>query len=141
MTFIQSRGCQGSKHHATDQWELNRFCTSLHTQVIGLASKFLKYFITQYSPASIISFSHNDVSDGNVYSKLGFKPIGNICSSYYYIKSNKRYHRSNFTRAGIVRKWPEYDINDKSWTERQVMNDKKYFRIYDCGTQKWLLTL
>lgn len=141
MTFIQSRGCQGSKNYIHGQWELNRFCTLLGTQVVGLASKLLTYFIRQYDPSSIVSFSHNDISNGNVYMRLGFKKIGNINASYYYIKSNKRYHRSNFTRAGIARMWPEYDVNDKSWTERCVMNDKHYFRIYDCGTQKWLLTL
>lgn len=138
MTFIQSRGCQGSKQQVVGQWELNRFCTSLNTQVIGLTSKMLKYFIRHYNPTSVISFSHNDISDGNVYSKLGFTKIGRPNTSYYYIKSNHRYHRSNFTRAGIVRRWPEYDINDRSWTERQVMNEKNYYRIYDCGTQKWI---
>lgn len=139
MTFIQSRGCQGSKVRAAGQWELNRFCTLLNTQVIGLTSKMLKYFIRHYNPTSVISFSHNDISDGDVYSKLGFTKIGRPNTSYYYIKSNVRYHRSNFTRAGIVRRWPEYDINDRSWTERQVMNEKNYYRIYDCGTQKWIL--
>ena len=141
MTFIQSRGCQGSKHHEVGQWELNRFCTLLNTQVIGLTSKMIKYFITHYHPASIISFSHNDISDGDVYLRLGFVKSGKPNISYYYIKSNKRYHRSNFTRAGIARRWPEYDINDKSWTERQVMNEKNYYRIYDCGTQKWILRI
>lgn len=141
MTFIQSRGCQGSKKCVTGQWELNRFCTLLNTQIIGLTSKMLTYFIRHHKPISIISFSHNDISNGDVYEKLGFKKVGHINTSYYYVKSNKRYHRSNFTRAGIVRIWPEYDITDKTWTERQVMNDKHYFRIYDCGTQKWLLTL
>lgn len=138
MTFIQSRGCQGSKVRTAGQWELNRFCTLLNTQVIGLTSKMLKHFIRHHQPNSVISFSHNDISDGNVYSKLGFTKIGRPNASYYYIKSNVRYHRSNFTRAGIVRRWPEYDINDRSWTERQVMNDKNYYRIYDCGTQKWI---
>ena len=141
MTFIQSRGCQGSKQQMDGQWELNRFCTLLNTQVIGLTSKMLRYFINHYQPTSIISFSHNDISDGNVYSKLGFTKVSKPCTSYYYIKANKRYHRSNFTRAGIVRKWPEYDVNDKSWTERSVMDEKGYYRIYDCGTQKWLLNL
>lgn len=141
MTFIQSRGCQGSKNTIAGQWELNRFCTVLNTQVVGLTSKMLTYFVRRYKPTAIISFSHNDISNGDVYKKMGFEKTGNIGTSYYYIKSNKRYHRSNFTRAGIVRVWPEYNIDDRSWTERQVMNDKHYFRIYDCGTQKWILTL
>lgn len=142
MTFIQSRGCQGSKQHIEGQWELNRFCTALNTQVIGLTSKMLQHFIKQYHPKTVVSFSHNDISNGEVYNKLGFTKTGTTNRSYYYVDSlNRRYHRSTFTRAGIVRKWPEYDINDKSWTERLVMDAKKFKRINDCGTQKWVLTI
>lgn len=141
MTFIKSRGCQGSKNKVAGEWELNRFCTKLHTQVVGLTSKMLNYFIKQYHPSTIISFSHNDISTGNVYGKLGFVKEGKINTSYYYIKNNIRYHRSNFTRAGIVRRWPEYDIADRTWTERQVMQLKSYHKIYDCGTQKWRLNV
>lgn len=138
MTFIQSRGCQGANKTIEGQWELNRFCTKLNTQVIGLASKMLNHFIINYQPKTIISFSHNDISIGDVYGKLGFVRDGVPRTSYYYIKGKKRFHRSNFTRAGINRRWPEYDLNDKSWTERMVMDSKNYDRIYDCGTQKWI---
>lgn len=141
MTFIQSRGCQGSKKWVNGQWELNRFCTILNTQVIGLTGKMLKYFITNYKPLSIVSFSHNDISNGNVYSKLGFEPVGPINESYYYIDKNMdRWHRSTFTKSGIVaRGWR--DKVDDSWTEREVMNEKGYLRIYDCGTQKWQMVM
>lgn len=138
MTFIQSRGCQGSSKTIEGQWELNRFCTVMGLQVIGLVSKMVSYFIKHHNPKSIISFSHNDISTGNVYKLLGFEATGKTNSSYYYIKNNKRYHRSNFTRSAISNKWPEYDINDKSWTERSVMKAKRYQCIYDCGTQKWV---
>lgn len=141
MTFIQSRGCQGSKERIDGQWELNRFCTLINMQVIGLVSKMLSYFIKHFNPSIVISFSHNDISKGDVYSQLNFIKDGKPNTSYYYIKSNKRYHRSNFTRAGIVRRWPEYDINDRSWTERAVMDGKNYYRIYDSGTQKWVLRI
>lgn len=141
MTFIQSRGCQGSKNEMKDTWEMNRFCTLINSQVVGLVSKMISYFIKKYNPKQLISFSHNDISVGSVYKKLGFITNGIINNSYYYIKYNKRYHRSNFTRADIVRRWPEYDINDKTWTERSVMDGKGYFRIYDCGTIKWVKIL
>ena len=139
MTFIQSKGCQGTKQKIEGQWELNRFCTLINTQVIGLADKMLKFFIRNYSPKSIISFSHNDISRGDVYEKLGFKSNGKINQSYYYIDHHTmhRYHRSTFTKASIIRRgWaPE----NENWTEHQVMDEHEFLRIYDSGTQKWTL--
>ena len=40
-----------------DGWHLDRFCNKLNTNVVGGASKLLKYFINQYNPDVIISFS------------------------------------------------------------------------------------
>ncbi len=42
MTFSKGRIIMGGK---TDEWELNRFCNKLNTNVIGSASKLLKNFI------------------------------------------------------------------------------------------------
>jgi hypothetical protein len=135
MTFIRGRGCQGS----SAEWELNRFCTVKLTQVCGLVSKMLKVFISQYHPEQIISFSHNDISNGSVYKKLGFVTDGVINNSYYYVKGSCRYHRSTFTKASIVvRGWRE---TKSGWTEHEVMDEHNYYRIYDCGTKKWVLTL
>lgn len=141
MTFTKNAACQGSKNKSPNEWVLNRFCNKIDTRVIGGAGKLLNYFIKTYVPDSIVSFSHNDISNGELYKKLGFTTNGKINTSYYYIKGNRRYHRSTFTRAGIVRKWPEYDINDRTWTERSVMREKKYLCIYDSGTIKWTLKI
>lgn len=137
MTFSQKTGCQGSKNRASGEWTLNRFCNVINTRVIGAASKLLKHFIRQHNPDTIISFSHNDISDGHLYEVLGFVSDHKINTSYYYVKGNKRWHRSTFTKAGIVSKgWR--DKIDSSWTEREVMREQKFLCIYDSGTQKWV---
>ena len=66
MTFSPPRVNMGSKNHK-QQWELVRFCNKLNTRVIGGASKLLSHFIKSYNPTSIVSFSMNDISDGNLY--------------------------------------------------------------------------
>lgn len=139
MTFSKSKGCQGSKQHIDGQWELNRFCSKLNTCVRGAASKLLKFFIKTYNPKSIVSFSHNDISDGNLYKKLGFVEIQGINNSYYYVdKQMKRWHRSTFTKAAIVsRGWK--DKVDNTWTESEIMDEHGFLKIHDCGTQKWIL--
>lgn len=137
MTFAKQTGCQGSK--TQQYWTLNRFCNKLNTRVVGGASKLLHHFIKKYNPSSIVSYSHNDISNGNLYKKLGFHTDFKINTSYYYIKGNQRWHRSTFTKAGIVRRrWK--DKIDSSWTEAQVMKEHKYLCIYDSGTIKWILS-
>ena len=141
MTFSPPRVNMGNKNHK-QQWELVRFCNKLNTRVIGGASKLLKYFIKTYNPKSIVSFSMNDVSDGNLYKMLGFETDENISQSYWYVepKTMKRYHRTSFTKQEIVKRgWK--DRVDSSWTEKQAMTEQGYFCIYDTGQQKWILNL
>lgn len=141
MTFSSPRVNMGSKKH-NQQWELIRFCNKLNTRVVGGASKLLKYFIKTYQPTSIISFSSNDISDGNLYKKLGFITDGKINNSYWYIepKTYKRYHRSSFTKREIVKRGWKDEVNN-TWTENEAMKERGYFQIYDSGQLKWILNL
>lgn len=126
--------CFDKKH------QLVRFCNLKDHRVVGGASKLLKYYIKTYKPNTIISYSSNDISNGHLYKKLGFKPSNTIQTAYWYISPDmKRYHRATFSRQGINRKWPEYKLEDHSWTEKSVMDSKGYNRIYDSGTVKWVL--
>lgn len=139
MTFSSPRINMGGKNHK-QQWELVRFCNKLNTRVVGGASKLLKYFIKIYHPTSIVSFSMNDISDGNLYKQLGFKTEGIITHSYWYIEPGtlKRYHRSSFTKQQIVKRgWK--DKVDNTWTEMEAMEEQGYFKIYDSGQMKWVL--
>jgi G:T-mismatch repair DNA endonuclease (very short patch repair protein) len=135
MTFTKQPGCQGVK--GDDSWVLNRFCNIINTRVIGGASRLLHNFIKNVDPEIVVSFSHNDISDGHLYEVLGFESDHKVNTSYYYVKGNKRYHRSTFTKNGIVKRgWR--DKNDNSWTEAEVMREQKFLCIYDSGTQKWI---
>ena len=141
MTFSKPRVNMGGKEHK-QEWELVRFCNKLNTRVIGGASKLLKYFIKTYNPKSIVSFSMNDISDGNLYKQLGFKTDGVITRSYWYIEPStfKRYHRATFTKQAIVKKGWKDKIDD-TWTEKQVMEERGYFCLCDSGQMKWILDL
>lgn len=57
-------------------------------------------------------------SDTLLYKALGFEKFNNGQTSYWYIEHGtyKRYHRSTFAKAGIVRRgWK--DKVDNTWTE------------------------
>lgn len=143
MCFNKRSALSGSKQINDSEAELIRFCNLRDTRVVGGASKLLKYYIKKFQPTIVTSYSANDISNGQLYKSLGFVTNGKVNESYWYIEpvTFRRQHRSIYTRSGIVRKWPEYDINDKSWTERIVMDSKGYMRIYDAGTTKWVLNI
>ena len=141
MTFGKPRINMGDNHNNC-QWELIRFCSKLNTRVVGGASKLLNYFIKHYDPDTIISFSSNDISNGNLYKQLGFKSDYKYQQSYWYVEPGtlKRYHRSSFTKAEIVKRgWMEKV--DDSRTEQKVMKSRGFFCIYDSGQFKWILNL
>lgn len=138
-------GTMSFGHHRYSQsptqqnWELIRFCTKLNTQITGGASKIFKYFTEHYNPNTIISFSSNDISNGELYKQLGFHYDNTSHSTYWYIHSRslERFHRSTFTKNAIVKRgWK--DAKDNSWTELEVMTNRGYLQIYDTGQQKWI---
>lgn len=120
-----------------NSYELSRFCNQIYTTVIGGASKLLKHFIQNYNPTKIISFASNDISNGQLYKKLGFESDGQITLSYWYIhkKDLNRYHRSNFSKNRL--EILGYNIEGKS--ESDIMNELPYWKIYDCGHVKYVL--
>lgn len=138
MTFSKMSKLSGTKNINDNEWELGRFCNKLNTQVIGGASKLLKYFIANYNPSKIISFASNDISNGNLYKQLGFNEIGDITKAYWYIhkQTYQRYHRSSFTKSKLYAQG--YDIN---MTEKEIMSNLPYLKIYDSGHIKYELKI
>lgn len=141
MCFNKRSKLSGPKSINNMESELIRFCNKKGTRVVGGASKLLKYYIKRFNPDLITSYSCNDISNGQLYKSLGFSSNNKTSLSYWYIEplTFERKHRTSFTRYGISRKWSEFDIKDRSWTERLVMDSKGYLRIYDSGTTRWEL--
>ena len=55
------------------QWELLRFANLEGYSVSGAASKLFQYFLSIYSPDSILTFTDNNLGNGSLYTKLGFQ--------------------------------------------------------------------
>lgn len=129
MTFGKSR------YSKSKNWELYRYCTKYGYQIIGGASKLLKYFESKYNPSAVESYASNDISNGELYRLLGFNQISEYSPSYWYVhKTNmKRYHRSHFTKSNLVKLG--YDPNK---SEYQITNDLGFYRIFDCGQSKFI---
>jgi hypothetical protein len=133
MTFGLGRVIMSGK---SNEWELLRFCNKLNTNVVGGASKLLKYFIENYKPNRIISYADRRWGIGDLYNKLGFEFVHNSKPNYWYINTNIREYRFKYRKSELIRFG--YDSNK---SEREIMFELKKYRIYDCGNKKYILNL
>jgi len=135
MVFGSLRKNMGRKS-IDGHYELLRFCNKLDSNVIGGASKLLKYFISNYSPCEIISYADRRWSQGDLYVNLGFEFVKDGSPNYFYVVKGKRINRFNFRKDVLVKEG--YDINK---SEREIMSNRKIYRIYDCGNKLYKLKL
>lgn len=132
MTFGNLRKSLGQTSKK-DSYELLRFCNKKGISVVGGASKLFKYFISNFNFNEIISYSLNSYSSGDLYKKLGFYFSAETGVNYFWCKNGIKYHRFNFRKDKLVREG--YDINK---TEVEIMNERYYYRVFDCGSKKWI---
>ena len=138
MTFGKKRISMGNKIIIDGEYEMLRFCNKLNTQVIGGASKLLNYFIRTYTPKSITTFADRRYSQGNLYKQLGFKFMYDTKPNYWYVLNSKalREYRFKYRKDILIK-----EGYDKTKTEREIMAEKGYLRIYDCGNMKFEMVL
>lgn len=138
--------CFGDKRYMTKDdgsYELLRFATKQKYVVSGLASKLLKVFINEYKPQNIISFADRRWTlnaNNNLYTNLGFKLTNITKPTYCYYNSKidkyKRLHKFGFGKNSLKKKYPNLDF---SKTEKEIMDELGYDRIWDCGLFKYEL--
>ena len=133
MTFGKCRvilNYKGSK----EDYELIRFVNRIGYNIIGGASKLFSYFLKEYDPKTIISYSDNAIFDGGLYERLGFDHLSDTGLDYYWVIDKKRKHRYNFRKSNLIKMG-----YDKNKTEREIMyEDVGSFRIWGCGMKKWI---
>ena len=139
MTFGKMRNTIGTgKEDLSDCWELIRFCNVLNTSVVGGASKLFKYFVDSYKPSRIRSFSDRAHTRGTLYSALGFKYMHSSEPSYVWVDSftDVAYNRVNAQKQNI-KAFLHDDSIDLNKSEKQIMEEHGFLRMYDCGTILW----
>lgn len=130
-TFSKQRvatGLRNKEHH----YELIRFASELHTQIIGGFDRVIKNFVKTYNPIQLISYCDRRWSVGKVYEKNRFKLIKNTLPNYWYSHGgHNRIHRFHFMKHTLGSK---LDVYDPLLTEEQNMTNNGYYRIWDCGS-------
>lgn len=137
MAFGRLRQKQKEDKNYEKEYELLRFCNKLNTNVIGGASKLLKHFIKTNKPHQIITYADKRWSVGDLYYKLGFTYTHDSVPNYFYIINGKRKNRFSFRKKELIRK---YNC-PQEMTEHEFCLNKKWYRIYDCGTMCFKMTL
>lgn len=139
MTFSHMRTTIGTgKEDLSDCWELVRFCSKLNTTVVGGASKLFKYFVNNYHPSRIRSFSDRAHTSGKVYPLLRFTEIRRSDPGYMWVNLNtdRAINRVACQKQNIDKLFPN-EIIDKSLTEKEIMTAHGFVQVFDSGTILW----
>lgn len=140
MTFNHVRNTIGYKQDSSqNDWELSRFCNKLNTSVPGSASKLFKHFIKSHPSCKIVSFSDVAHTRGNLYFKLGFNKLSMSSPGYVWtdLYDNKYYNRVSCQKRNLQKLFNDCTLDVENLTEKQIMEDHKFVRLYDCGVIRW----
>lgn len=129
MTFSKSR------FDKKYDFELIRYCNKLDLTIVGGASKLLKHFQRNHK-GSIVSYANRRYSNGNLYRQLGFNYKSSSVPNYWYssgLNLLSRYECQKHKLKNVLKNF------DESLSERDNMVNNGYYRIYDCGNDKFEL--
>jgi hypothetical protein len=115
-----------------DGWELIRYATS--TRCVGGASRLFVYFVKQENPTSVVSYADRRWSnDGTMYRAMGFELVSVTKPGYFWVNGGYRYARQKFMKHKLVK-----EGFDPSKTEVEIMLERGFHRLWDCGHYKFI---
>jgi hypothetical protein len=117
-----------SRHHRQTSKELvlNRYCVREDYSIIGGANKLFKNADIK---ETVISYSDNRWSEGDIYPRLNFKLDRSLKPDYFYI-SNK----GVFSKQSLKKNEEE---RESKKSEHEIRLEQGYLRVYDCGKKRW----
>ena len=127
MTFCKPR------FNKKYDWELSRFCCKANCNVIGGASRLFKYFMDTYKPNSVISYSNIAHTRGNLYKMLGFTLHEITPPNYVWCNGHETLSRYQCQKHKLL------EQGYKGNSETEIMHNRGYYRIYDCGNKVWII--
>ena len=128
MTFCKPR------FNKNYDWELGRFCCLADTNTVGGASRLFKYFLKNYNPKNIISYSDIAKTQGGLYSNLGFKLQSISKPNYVWYANGETLTRYKCQKYKLIEKYPQY----KDLSETQIMESLGYIKVHGCGNKVWV---
>lgn len=141
LLSARSPRAQSRTRRADGTWELVRFATC--GEVPGAASRLLAHatgLLRSQGLTRWVSFSANDVSDGGLYERLGFKRDGDVRPDYRYfghVTGDVRRPKESF-QLRRFRDDPALAYED-GWTEVRAARENGLVRVWDAGKVRWVL--
>jgi hypothetical protein len=115
-----------------DDWELTRMCS--RKRIHGGASKLFSYFVKQFNPSTVITFSDLRWSQGEVYLNMGFELDGDVPPMQSYVVSYKnRFSKRKYSKSRLVSSGHSPDLSE--W---QILQGLGIDRIWDCGKKRFI---
>jgi len=138
MTFSLPRLSLGRNLTDENIFELSRFCVKRNFLIRGGFQKLFAYFKNNYEFDKIITYADLRWSVGNIYASSGFQFNHYSKPNYWYTDKYKRFHRFNFRKQKLKKMFPK--IYKEELTEKKIMKETKYLRIWDCGNLVYSFT-
>ena len=137
MTFKAPRPKFTNDIQPKNHYELVRFCSINNFNIVGIASKLLKYFEENYKPIKMVTYADLRWSIGKLYENLNFKLDHISDPNYWYIPYGKieRIHRFNFRKSQLSKKLSQFNENLTEW---ENMQNHLFDRIWDCGNMVFI---
>jgi len=132
LVSIMSFGSARFKNHDY-QYELLRFCSLKNTYVAGAAGKLFQAFLAQNKPNSILSYCDRRLFSGDVYPSIGMTYLRDTEPNYYYIQGDQRFNRFKFRKSQLIKSG-----FSPTKSEAEIMRDREFHRIYDCGNKVYV---
>lgn len=112
------------------EWELIRYCSTKN--VIGGAERLFAFFLSNYSPSSVVSYCDLSKFSGDVYKKLGFTFKGAHIGKHWYNMKTKQHITDNLLRQrGFDRLFGT--SYGKGTSNAELMLNHGFVEVYDCG--------
>lgn len=136
MTFGKPR------YNKNYEYEFLRFCNHKDYSIYGGTNKLFKYFIENYNPTSIISYSDRAKFEGKFFNNLGFikeKETKPACH-WYNIKTKQHFLDNSLRAIGADRLLgTNYgSIEDSGMNNRDIMLNEGFVEVYDYGQSVYI---
>lgn len=118
-------------------YEIIRYCNKFDYGIVGGIEKLFKYFIKEYKPDSVITYSDISKFTGNVYTRIGFRPIQPYpITEPNYVWVNNLYdsvlHRYQTQKKQLLK----LGLGTEEQSEVEIMKSNGYIQVFDCGSVK-----
>lgn len=133
MTFGKPR------FNAEYDTELLRLCTKMGYKIIGGANKLFKHYIKEHQTESIVSYCDLSKFTGKVYEQIGMKFDGLTTVNYVYVNLDDLSVLSRYQCQ--KHKLIEQGYGTESQTEEEIMFNRNYVKIYNCGNARYIYKL